>query len=319
MTENKNYERSIIKLGNSMAVTFPQDWFTKTHLKEHSKVHVFPIDEDTLIIHGNNYKEGESIMEVNLHEWPTNLAEQLVLTAFKLNVDQLHLKCDVEKYKKEYYDLVNKLQRKIIGFDSSIVPDNKEICIRFLIDSTKTSLPDILIELYKTLGEFINSVLDSSSEINQDIYKERFSRKYYMGLRALLQTLLKYPSLKDRVNRPIVRTLGDRITLLYAKELKDYASQLINLPKEILNKYSKILVGISELLLKIVEKYNKDDQENILLKLQTDSDNIYGLFNSLDFKTNENEMMIRGIISRFFSISKDLIGISITRILEAKL
>ena len=319
MADSKNYERSVIKLGNSMAITFPQEWFSKTQLQEHSKVLVFPIDEETLIIHRNNYKKGESILSVDLRDWPSKLTEQLILTAFKLNVDKLYLTCEIEKDKKAYYDMVNKLHRKIIGFDSSIVDDGNGICIRFLLDTAKTSLPEILIELFDTLKEFINSILDRSLDINQNIYKEKFARKYNLGLRALLQTLLKFPDLSTAVNRPIVRTLGDRITLLYTKELMDYTSQLINLPKEILDKYSQILIRISVLLYNVVEEYNKNVQDTTLLNFQTDYDKLNNLFSLINFENNNKDTLIRGIISRFFSICKDLIGISMTRILEAKL
>ncbi|MFX1366035.1 MAG: AbrB/MazE/SpoVT family DNA-binding domain-containing protein [Promethearchaeota archaeon] len=318
MADSKNYERSVIKLGNSMAITFPQEWFNKTHLKEHSKVSVFPIDDETILIHKNNYKKGESVIKLDLKDWSSNLFEELILTAFKLSVDKLYLKFEVEKNNKDYYDMVNNLQRKIIGFDSSIISEGNEICIQFLLDLRRISLPEILIELFNIINDFINSVIDKSSVVNQDIYKEKFSRKYNLGLRILLHTLLKYPNLNNVVNRPIVRTLGDRITLLYSKELMDYAFQLKNLPINILDKYSHILKRISVLLLKIVQKYN-NIQEKTLFSFQKEIDDINSLFSSSNSENDKEEIIIRRIISKFLSICKDLIGISITRILEAKL
>ncbi|MFX1573762.1 MAG: hypothetical protein ACFFB0_13515 [Promethearchaeota archaeon] len=34
MADSKNCERNVIKLENSMAITFTQEWFNKTHLKD---------------------------------------------------------------------------------------------------------------------------------------------------------------------------------------------------------------------------------------------------------------------------------------------
>ncbi|MFW9989008.1 MAG: hypothetical protein ACFFC3_10155 [Candidatus Odinarchaeota archaeon] len=319
MVYSRSFERSIIKLGNSMAITFPQEWFQNSDLQEHSKVFVLPIDDDTLIIQKNNYLDSDSILHLDLTKWPSELSEQLILTAFKLNVDKLFVKYNLKKNKQDYLVMINKLQRKIIGFDYSISSDNNGINIRFLLDSTKTTLPEILIELYSTLKEFIIGVLDNSMVIDQGIYQEKFDRKYHLGIRLLLGTLLKYPKLEGSINRPIIRTLGDRITLLYSKELMNYALKLKNVPKEILDKYSLILIDFSDLILSIIEKYNNNIKEVLLISFQKKIDKLKKSLDTIDLEIKQEENMIRNIISRFFSICTDLIEISITRILEAKL
>ncbi len=319
MVYSRSFERSIIKLGNSMAITFPQEWFQNSDLQEHSKVFVLPVDDDTLIIQRNNYIDSDSILHIDLNKWPSDLSEQLILTAFKLNVDQLYVKYDLKKNKQDYLVMINKLQRKIIGFDYSVLNDNSGIIIRFLLDSTKTTLPEILIELFNTLKEFIIGVLDKSLVIDQGIYQEKFARKYHLGIRLLLATLLKYPKLEGAINRPIIRTLGDRITLLYSRELMNHVLAIKNLPKEMLEKYSQILIDFSDLILSIIEKYNNNIKEELLISFQKKIDKLKKSLDTIDLDIKQEENMIRNVISRFFSICTDLIEISITRILEAKL
>ncbi len=317
MAKIKNYERSVIKLGNSMAITFPQEWFINTPLKEHSKVLVYPINDDTLVIHRNNFKEGPSILKLDVSKWPSKLIEQVILTAFKLNIEELFLNYNFFN-KQDYYDMVNKLQRELIGFDSSISEEKNEICIRFLLDSSKTKLPEILIEIFRIFKEFMENLMDESLNLEESTYLEKFSRKYYLGMRSLIGTLLKYPDLEISIKRPIIRTLGDRITILYSKELMDYAFQLMKLPKNILKKYSELLIEISKLYLKIIEKYNNINTDT-MWEFQSTLDVLADDFKKIEYENNLEDTKIRGIIERYFTIFVDLLEITITRVIESEI
>ena len=177
-----------------MAITFPQEWFSKTRLKEHSKVTVFPLNKDSIIIHSNGYKERPSVLRLDITKWPSNLIERIILTAFKLNVDKLYLKCDSER-KSEYYNLFNRLQRYLIGLDSNIFNGKEdEIYIRFMLDSSKMSLLEILIEIFNTFREFTESLIKGDIRDIETIYLEKFARKYHLGMRILLGIMIKYPS-----------------------------------------------------------------------------------------------------------------------------
>ena len=317
MNKSKDYERNVIKLGNSMAITFPQEWFCKTELREHSKVHVFPLNEGTLIIHSDGYNNGLSELRLDVSQWPSNLIEQIILTAFKLNIEKLYLKYNFDN-KQDYYKLINKLQREIIGFDSNFLNgDTNEICIRFLLDTSQTTLPEILIEIFNMFKEFMETLIKNNMNVNKSIYIEKFTRKYHLGMRILLGTLMKYPKLEQMVSRPIIRTLGDRITILYAKELMQYAYQLIKLPKELLTKYSNLLIQLSNLFLVIIKEYN-DIHPETLWEFQDTLDSLIRTFREIKSKENPEEINIRRIVDRYFAISDNLMEIAITRVIESK-
>ncbi len=317
MKEKKNYERSVIKLGNSMAITFPQEWYNNSGLKERSKVFVYPLNHNTIIIHGDQRRKDTSILKVNAFEWPQEFTKQLVLTAFKLNIDKLFLKYNPNA-KQNYYNLTDILQRELIGFDTSITNGDNEYCISFLLDISRSTVPDILIELFTIFDEFIENLLDKSIKIKEGLYLENFSRKYHLGMRVLISTLLKYPDYNILGKRPIIRTLGDRVTFLYAKELMEYAFQLVKVPNNILEKYSNTLSKISKLYLQIIKTYN-DIKLEVLRELQKSLELLNENFEKIKFEINLDEVKIRNIIARFFSIFDDLLEISITRVLETEL
>ncbi len=316
MNKNKNYERNVIKLGNSMAITFPQEWFSKTNLKEHSKVIVYPFNDDTLIIHSYGYKEELSELNLDIREWPSNLIEQVILTAFKLNIEKLYLKYNF-KDKQDYYNLINKLQRKIIGFDSNFLNgDDNEICIRFLLDTSQTTLPEIIVEIFNMFKEFMETLIENNFDVKKSIFIEKFARKYYLGMRILLGTLNKYPNMEQMVKRPIIRTLGDRISILYAKQVMDYAYQLIKFSKEILTKYSDLLIEISNFFLLIIKGYN-DIKLETLWEFQNNLDSLKKNYVKIKYDENPEEINIWRIIDSYFNILDNLMELTITRVIES--
>ena len=46
----EEYIRSIIKLGNSKAITFPQEWADRAGLEYKSEVIIYPIDDSSVVV-----------------------------------------------------------------------------------------------------------------------------------------------------------------------------------------------------------------------------------------------------------------------------
>ena len=60
------YVRSVIKLGNSKAITFPQDWAINADLVEKSEVSLYPLDEKTIIIRAFDKESPKTIFRIFL-------------------------------------------------------------------------------------------------------------------------------------------------------------------------------------------------------------------------------------------------------------
>ena len=74
MKEMKSkYKRSIIKLGNSKAITFPQEWTEIAKLKEKSEITLYPIDSKTLIIHAQEDKDQKKVYRLDSTTIPIKL------------------------------------------------------------------------------------------------------------------------------------------------------------------------------------------------------------------------------------------------------
>ncbi|MBD3337550.1 MAG: hypothetical protein GF353_00485, partial [Candidatus Lokiarchaeota archaeon] len=134
MTLKEKYQRSLIKLGNSIAITFPQEWTKGADLKEKSEITLYPIDEKSLLVRSSE-KENEKVKRIYHMDGikkPLRLIRQAILSAFKLNVDEIHLKYN-NKIKEEIYELLIDLRREIIGIDFKDVPEYNEFHINFLI------------------------------------------------------------------------------------------------------------------------------------------------------------------------------------------
>ena len=70
------YVRRVIKLGNSYAMTFPQDWATQSELKEKTEIFLFPLDEKTLVIKSQE-KKGENDGKVGLSQRTTAFLDRV--------------------------------------------------------------------------------------------------------------------------------------------------------------------------------------------------------------------------------------------------
>jgi bifunctional DNA-binding transcriptional regulator/antitoxin component of YhaV-PrlF toxin-antitoxin module len=308
------YERSIIKLGNSKAITFPQEWTNRANLKEKSIVNLYPVDDKTIIIE----EEQKTTFHIDGNSWPIKLIRQAILSAFKLNVDQIYLKYN-DKNQDALYQLVIEMQREIIGFDFKLLSDTNEYYINFLLDTSIKPLLEVLKELSNIFKTIIKNIIEGSIKKNYNLLLIEIDRKYSLGTRILIVGLSEFPVSKGYQNMPVIRFLGDRVVLLYIRDFINEALNLQHLSIEIIKKYSEFLMKIPDFLLNIVENYNNVNLES-LSNFQEFLINLESLLENIKFETsNHEELQIRSSIKYYLNSLENFFDIGITRLIESEI
>jgi len=315
MKELKNkYKRSIIKLGNSKAITFPQEWTKVAKLEEKSEITLFPVDDNTLVVRAQEKGESKTVYNLDGSKIPIKLVRQAVISAFKLNVDDIYLKY-TSSNKEELYELLIELRREIIGIDFKDIGDRNEFYINFLLDASKTTFHEVLVDLVNVFKTIIVNIVKGEPEKISNLLLDEIDRKYSLGTRILITGLAEYPVSRSRF--PIIRFLGDRVVLLYIRDFINEA--LINLqgiPTEIVSKYSDLLLKVPNLLNDLIENYNNINLESIsafqeyLIKLQNQLENT-------EFGTDQTICHIKNVIKYYLNSFKNFFDIAITRMIES--
>ncbi|MBD3195988.1 MAG: hypothetical protein GF317_13085 [Candidatus Lokiarchaeota archaeon] len=309
-----NYKRSIIRLGNSLAITFPQDWTHIATLKEKSEVNIYPIDINSLVVRTKEKGEEKTVYNLDGTKMPTILVRQAILSAFKLNVDEIYLHYN-SKNQEVLYELLIELRREIIGIDFKNLPDKNQFYINFLLDTSKTTLNEVLKDLVNVFTTIIDNIVNGEPEKISDLLLDEIDRKYSLGTRILITGLAEYPVSRSRL--PIIRFLGDRVVLLYIRDFINEA--LLNLqevPSEIVNQYDELLVKIPRLLKDIIKNYDNINLETIsefqefLINLQEQLDNT-------EFKTDQEICHVKNVITYYINSFKNFFDIGITRMIES--
>ncbi|MFX1259008.1 MAG: AbrB/MazE/SpoVT family DNA-binding domain-containing protein [Promethearchaeota archaeon] len=318
----KKYIRSVIKLGNSYAMTFPQDWTNQARLKEKSEVSLYPIDKKSIVIRTIDKNKQKTIFTIDGSEWPIKLIKQAIISAFKLNIDEILIQ-NTKRYQNknsdELYELLVDLRREIIGLDFKENVDKHEYSINFLLDTNKTDFSGVLNDLANVFNTLIRNVIEGELKKNMDMILAEIDRKYSLGTRILVTGLSEYPQSKIYRNLPIIRFLGDRVVLLYIRDFIERTLILELLPHEIIVKYSSLLNRIPKFLINILQNYDNIDLEHIsnfhkyLIKLNS-------LLNEIEFKENLiEEQQMRNIIKYYLSSFETFFDIAITRLIESEI
>ena len=306
------YVRSIISLGNSKAMTFPQEWTNLANLEEKSEVKLYPIDEKTLVI-----RSGDGSEPKHLHiddQWPLDLVKQAIISAFKLNVDEIFI-----KYSEKTEDIINEklieLGSELIGLDFKNIVDQNEFYIRFLVDPSKTTFYETLMDLTNVFSTIIKNIVEGTKKKNELLLAE-LDKKYHLGRRILITGLSDFPS-KGLRKTPIIRFLGDRVLLLYVRDFIKEALILKLISLEKIKKYSNLLLKIPNLLLEIVKKYDNINLESIT-EFHSYINNLKTMLNDIKAKSTDNEeLQVRNIINYYLNSFKNFFDIGITRFIES--
>lgn len=311
-TLKEKYVRSIISLGNSKAMTFPQEWTNLANLGEKSEVKLYPIDEQTLVIRAGDIDEPKRF-HID-EEWPIELIKQAIISAFKLNVDEIYMKYN-EKTEDSLNEKLIELGSELIGLDYKNLGDSKEFYVRFLVDPSKTTLPEILLDLSYVLTTIIKNVIEGTKKKN-DLLLAEIDKKYSLGTRILITGLSEFPS-KGYKNIPTIRFLGDRVVLLYIRDFINEALVFQSISPKIIKKYSTLLVRIPELLKDIIKNYNNINLSS-LSEFQAYLEKLKEMLNGIDYESSDNEEMeVRDIINYYLNSFRNFFDIGITRLIES--
>jgi len=311
------YIRSVIKLGNSYAMTFPQDWANQSELKEKTEIFLYPLDDNTLIVKSRDKDEKKTIFRLNSNEWSPELIRQAIISAFKLNVHEIFIKY-YEDNQEQLYELLTELRREIIGIDFKNLTENNEFFIYFLLDTSKTTFQEVLTDLINLFITIIKNIIEGIVKNNNNLLLAEMDRKYSLGRRILITGLSEYPISRGYRNLPIIQFLGDRVILLYIRDFINEAFNLQNFPQHIINKYSELLSEIPKLLIDIMENYNNINLETIskfhgyLLDLRS-------MLNSIELEDTFEDLEIRYSIKYFLNSFQNFFDIGITRLIETEI
>ncbi len=312
----KKYKRSIIKLGNSKAITFPQEWTENAKLVEKSEISLYPIDNKTLIIQAQDKQEQKAVYRFDSAKIPFKLVKQVILSAFKLNVDEIYIKYNAKNQEK-LYELLIELRREIIGIDFKSLPENNEYYISFLLDTSKTTFFEVLEDLVNVFSTIITNIVDGEANKISGLLLEEIDRKYSLGTRILITGLSKYPF--SRTSLPVIRFLGDRVVLLYVRDfINEALFNLQHIPSTVIDKYKELLVNVPRLLQDMIKNYNNINTENIS-KFQNSLEQFQEKLNATDFETDEAKYHIENSIRYYLNSFRSFFDIGITRMIEAEI
>jgi len=313
------YVRSVIKLGNSKAITFPQDWTISANLDEKSEVSLYPLDDKTIIIRAFDKEKSKTIFRIDADAWSMNLIKQAIISAFKLNIDEIYIKYNNSTQEEEVNKLLIELRSEIIGIDFKNLNENKEFLINFLLDTSKTALPDVLSDLSNVFTTVIKNIIEGNTRKDNQLILDEIDRKYSLGRRILITGLADYPISKGYKNFPIIRFLGDRVILLYIRDFINEALTLQLISHTVIKKYSDLLERIPRLLSEIIKNYDNINLDTIsefqeyLIRMRQMLKDI-----KLD-EANIEEQQVTNIIRYFLNSFNNFFDIGITRLIETEI
>ncbi len=319
------YVRNIIKLGNSKAVTFPQEWAEVAELKEKSEVTMYPINDRTLII-ATREEDQKRVLRIDPvksgKEWSLELLNQAIISAFKLNIDEIYVKYN-QKIKQKLYELLIKLRQEIIAIDFKDIIEKSEFYVQFLLDTSKTDLLDVLNDLAMVFKTIIESIIEGSKKkgakieiANYDLILAEIDRKYSLGTRILITGLSGYHLSKGYRNLPIIRFLGNRVVLLYIRDFINESFRFLKLPSETVNKYSSLLIKIPNLLINLIKNFDNINEETVS-KFQVVLSELHQELDSIEHnKQLAPELQFRNIIKYYLNAFTNFFDIGITRMIQ---
>ncbi len=317
----KKYSRSVIKLGNSKAITFPQEWVTFINIQEGSEIFLYLIDKDTLAVRASELDEKKKSFSIDPINWPSELVKKALIGAFKLNVDEVHLKY-TQTNENVLFMVLTELKKEIIGIDFRKVPENKEYRIHFLIDTSRTSIKEVIVDMIDIFERIIEFCVQGDLEKNYSYLSEEIERKYSLGTRILITGLQNYISINIVSDTPhIIQYLGHRIGILYLRDLIQKSLEIKFIQNgDLIKRYSSFLKQIPNFLKKIIEPYfEKEKSFEAKVKLQKD---LYNLNENLDSIKNQDETFeqeLRRTCEFYLNSLDNFLDIAVTRVIESKI
>ncbi len=315
----KKYIRSIIKLGNSKAITFPQDWAKEANLKEKAEIYIYTIDNKTIIIRSIDEEEQKIVFKIDGNKWSIKLMKKGIISAFKLGINEIYISYNDDNY-NDLNELLIDLRSEIIGLDFKDLTESNKFLIIFLLDTSITNFTDVLMDLANVFYIIVKNVIEGiTKKKKRNLLLNEIDRKYSLGTRILITGLSAYPISKVYSNLPVIRFLGDRVVILYIRDFINESLNLQNLPLEIIKKYSELLLKIPKFLINLIENYNNINLETIS-NFQEYLIKLHSILEAIEFEMNSNiELQIRNIIKYYLNSFENFFDIGITRMIESEI
>lgn len=311
----EKYVRSVIKLGNSHAITFPQDWTKEAKLKEKSEVIIYPIDESSVVIKTGDKEKQKTVLNISL-EWPIELIKQALISAFKLDVNEIYIQLS-NKNQDDIFDLLTQLRGEMIGMDFKELQDTNQFLVYFLTDTSKMTFKDVLMELINTFSRIIKNVIEGKTKKNKELLLAEIDRKYSLGRRILITGLSDYPVSKSYLNLPVIQFLGNRVVLIYVKDFINESLNLQHFPSNVIKKYSDLLIKIPKLLIDIVNNYDNINL-NTVSEFYNELNNLRSIFTKIKPGETFEELELRKSIKYFLNSFQNFFDIGMTRLIETE-
>lgn len=312
----EEYIRSIIKLGNSKAITFPQEWADRAGLEYKSEVIIYPIDDSSVVVKTMKKAKQKTILNIGI-EWPMNIIKQALISAFKLDVNEIYIKYDGKKHDK-IFDLLVQLRSEMIGMDFRELEDSNQYLLYFLTDTSRKRFKDVLMELINAFKRIIDDVSKGIMKKKSEVLLAEIDRKYLLSRRILITSLAEYPLSKYYRNLPVIQYLGNRVVLLYVKDFINEALNLQNYPPPLLQKYSTLLQHIPILFIEIVTNYDTINLKTIS-QFYNELDDLRKRLNKMKPSDTFEEYELRNSITYFLNSFKNFFDIGITRLIEKQI
>lgn len=337
-SKSKKYiQRNIIKLGSSLAVTFPKEFFKSFRMDDKDDdegfknivVHAYKVDPNSILIKKYKADLEQQRLDIDTNSFPIELLENLLISARKLNVNEINIYYQEKDYDK-CLEIVNK-------FGSPVHSENK-----MTLDLSKIykefKFSDQVMGMIKNFSKIIDHIMDEGKIIDSDMkkiietYLKSIESSYNEALRVLIIRLKNYYLWEDHPEEGqsgfgmsnIINTLGNRVLIAYLKDVSVAAANLF---------YSKASKEIAKYLpiIKIFPDLLKEEVELLLSPLiqskieeinnyKTRVLEIRKKYNRLVPDKNQNypinEYIINSIIDHIFDIIIELIGIILTRWIE---
>lgn len=318
--DNK-YTRSVIKLGNSKAITFPQEWVNFMNIKEGSKIFLHKIDKLTMAVRASEVDEKMKTFTFFPTDWPPELIRKTLIGAFKLNVDEVYIKYN-EKNENVIFMLLTQLKKEIVGIDFRKEPENKEFKIQFLIDTSRKSIKDVIIDLINIFERIIDVCVEGNQLQNYDYLKEEIESKYSLGTRILITGLQNYVSINLISDTPhIIQYLGHRIGILYLRDLIQKSLDITLLKNEaLIKRYTKFLKRIPQFLKQIIDPYFEAERSfERKVKLQNELISLNQSLERIENKDEQFEQELRRTCEYYLKSLDNFLDIAVTRVIESEI
>ncbi len=318
----KYLKRKIIKLGNSYAVTYPED-FIKSLADDDkeiakSTVHCYKINSRSILIRKEKAESEKTILNIDISKFPIELLGDLIKNAQKLNINTVN----IDYQEDDQYDLlISKLNeykitpiftKNKITFDLS-----KNILYKF-----SDQLKGMTQHFSKIIGLSIkfSGKLTTPDKISIiDDYMSNLNRNYNEALSTLIKILNNFYLHSEIGMSNIINTLGNRVLISHIKNSSESASNLFYYKdsKEFKN-YMKIIESFPEILrneISLATKSNEIYEINDLNKILKKKEVLM-----ISLKANGtgtvNEEIIFSIVRSILGALKDIMGIILTRWVE---